>query len=175
MLTRQEWKDVVDFSKTVDARIVTSFATSTGTRDAAGLWTPDQAQQFVDYTKSIGGSIAAAEFMNEPNMPEGAATPKGYDAAAYGRDVTAFHAWAKQALPGMVFLGPGAAGEGTLIVPGAMRLLTSESLLTATGPAFDTFSYHSYGGVSSRCGVFGKAATTSANWLLISWRMYESF
>jgi len=163
VLTRQEWKGVVDFSKAVDAKIVTSFATSTGTRDVAGLWTPDQAQQFVDYTKSIGGSIAAAEYMNEPNMPEGAATPKGYDAAAYGRDVAVFHAWAKQALPGMVFLGPGAAGEGTLIFPGAMRLLTSESLLTATGPAFDAFSYHSYGGVSSRCGVFGKAATTTAD------------
>jgi hypothetical protein len=163
VLTRQQWKGVVDFSKAVDAKIVTSFATSGGTRDANGLWTPEQAQQFVDYTNSIGGSIAAAEFMNEPNMPEGAATPKGYDAAAYGRDVTVFHAWAKRALPGMVFLGPGAAGEGTLIVPGAMRLLTSESLLTATGPAFDAFSYHSYGGVSSRCGMFGKAATTSAD------------
>lgn len=161
VLTRQEWKGVVDFSKAVDARIVTSFATSVGTRDASGLWTPAQALQFVDYTKSIGGSIAAAEYMNEPNMPEGAATPKGYDAAAYGRDVAVFRAFAKQALPGMIFLGPGSSGEGTPIAPGAMRLLTSESLLTATGPAYDAFSYHSYGGVSSRCGMFSKAATTS--------------
>ncbi len=181
VLTRQQWKGVVDFSKAVDAKIVTSFATSTGTRDAAGLWTPVQARQFVDYTKSIGGSIAAAEFMNEPNMPEGAATPKGYDAAAYGRDVAVFRAFAKQELPGMVFLGPGAAGEGTLIVPGAMRLLTSESLLTATGPAFDAFSYHSYGGVSSRCGAFGKAATTTADaalseeWLSRSERVIDFY
>jgi hypothetical protein len=162
VLTRQQWKGVVDFSKAVDAKIVTSFATSLGTRDASGVWTPDQAQQFVAYTKSIGGSIAAAEYMNEPNIPEGGGTPKGYDAAAYGKDVAIFHAFVKQALPDMVFLGPGAAGEGTLIVPGAMHMLASTDLLTATGPVFDAISYHSYGAVSSRCGMFGAAATTSA-------------
>ena len=58
VLTRQQWKGVVDFSKATDARIVTSFATSMGTRDAAGMWTPGQAQQLVGYTKSIGGNIA---------------------------------------------------------------------------------------------------------------------
>ena len=163
VLTRQEWKGVVDFSKAVDAKIVTSFATSMGTRDAAGLWTPEQAKQFVAYTKSIGGSIAAAEYMNEPNIPEGGGTPKGYDAAAYGKDVSIFHTFVKQALPGMVFLGPGAAGEGTLIVPGAMKMLASADLLTATGPVFNAISYHSYGAVSSRCGMFGPAATISAD------------
>jgi heparanase 1 len=40
----------------VDAEIVTSFATSAGTRNAAGVWTPDQARQFLAYTKSTGGS-----------------------------------------------------------------------------------------------------------------------
>ena len=46
VLTREEWKGVVDFSRAVDAKIVTSFATSAGTRDAAGVWTPDQAKKF---------------------------------------------------------------------------------------------------------------------------------
>ena len=41
-----------------------------GTRDAAGVWTPKVAQGFMAYTKSAGGSIAAAEFMNEPTFPE---------------------------------------------------------------------------------------------------------
>jgi heparanase len=36
VLTRQQWKGVVDFSRAVDAKIVTSFATSPGTRDARG-------------------------------------------------------------------------------------------------------------------------------------------
>src|SRR4051794_19818695 len=49
VLTRQQWKGVVDFSKAVDARIVTSFATSIGTRNARGIWTPGLAKRFVDY------------------------------------------------------------------------------------------------------------------------------
>src|SRR6185503_2994564 len=40
VLTRPQWKGVVDFSNAVDAKLVTSFATSPGTRDARGLWTP---------------------------------------------------------------------------------------------------------------------------------------
>src|ERR1035437_483851 len=34
VLTRQEWKGVIDFSQAVNAKIVTSFAISPGTRDA---------------------------------------------------------------------------------------------------------------------------------------------
>ncbi len=161
VLTRAEWKGVIEFSKAVDAKLVTSFATSMGTRDASGAWTPTEAKVWVDYTKSIGGSIAAAEFMNEPNFASGGGVPQGYDAAAFGRDITAFHAFQKQELPGMIFLGPGAVGEGTMIVPGNMKMLSSTDMLAATGPAFDVFSYHSYGAVSSRCAMMGAAATTS--------------
>jgi hypothetical protein len=71
VLTREQWKGVADFARAVDARLVTSFATSGGTRDAAGNWTPVQARQILDYTKSIGGSIAAAEYMNEPTYADG--------------------------------------------------------------------------------------------------------
>ncbi|MGA2047068.1 MAG: hypothetical protein ABSG96_05220 [Terracidiphilus sp.] len=163
VLTRHQWKGVVDFSHAVNAEIVTSFAISPGTRDASGAWTSDQAQQFVAYNKSIGGNISAAEFMNEPNIAEIGGAPKSYDAAAYGRDIAAFRAFAKQALPGLIFLGPGSVGEGTLMPPSAMHLLTSVDLFTATGPVFDAVSYHSYGAVSSRCGAFGGPATTSAD------------
>ena len=52
------WKGVVEFAKAVDAEIVTSFATSMGTRDAAGTWTPVEVKKALDYTQSIGGSIA---------------------------------------------------------------------------------------------------------------------
>ena len=41
VLNRAQWRAVVDFAQAVDARIVTSFAVSSGTRDAAGIWTPD--------------------------------------------------------------------------------------------------------------------------------------
>src|SRR5579863_4636418 len=49
VLTREQWKGVVDFSHAANARIITSFATSAGTRDAAGVWTPDQARRFLAY------------------------------------------------------------------------------------------------------------------------------
>jgi heparanase len=104
VLTRQQWKGVIDFSKTVDARIVTSFANSVGTRDAAGVWTTAQAKRFLDYTKSVGGSIAAAEFMNEPNLAAMGGAPAGYDGAAYGRDFKIFRAFAKQTAPEMLIL-----------------------------------------------------------------------
>lgn len=43
----------------------------------------------MEYTKSIGGSFAAAEFMNEPNLATMGGAPAGYDANAYGRDFSA--------------------------------------------------------------------------------------
>jgi hypothetical protein len=181
VLTRKQWKGVVDFSHAVNADLVTSFVISAGVRDTAGVWTPDQAHQIAEYTKSIGGSIAAAEFMNEPNIAEMGGAPKGYDAAAYARDVAVFRVFAKKEIPGMLFLGPGSAGEGTLMTPSSMGTLSSANLLTATGPVFDIVSYHSYGAVSSRCAIFGEAATTSADaalseeWLARSARIEEFY
>ncbi len=171
VLTRREWKGVIDFARAVDPRIVTSFAVSQGTRDAAGVWTPKTAQAFLAYTKSAGGDIAAAEFMNEPTFAEMGGAPKGYDAQAYARDFAVFQAWAKANAPKMQILGPGGVGEGTPIAPASMHLLTSEDILRATGPVFEVFTYHSYGAVSQRCASMGAAAETtsdaalSADWL----------
>jgi hypothetical protein len=169
VLTRKQWKDVVDFSHAVNAEIVTSFAVSAGTRDSAGVWTPDQARQLAEYTKSIGGSISAAEYMNEPNAADMGGAPKGYDAAAYGRDVNLFRAFAKKEIPGMLIIGPGSVGEGAQMVPTSIHILTSADLLTATGQAFDAFSYHFYGGVSSRCAGLGASRTTAADALSAEW------
>jgi hypothetical protein len=162
VLTRQQWKGVVDFSHAVDAKIITSFATSPGTRDAAGVWTPTEASKFLAYTKSIGGSVAAAEFMNEPTYAAMGGAPKGYDAAAYGRDVAVFRPFIKQAAPDMIFLGPGSVGEGgTLTIQMGAGMLKTEDLLKATGPVVDAFSYHFYGAASQRCATMGAALQTT--------------
>jgi heparanase 1 len=177
VLTRAEWKGVVDFAKAANAQIVTSFAISAGTRDAAGVWTPEQAQAFLNYTESIGGSIAAAEFMNEPTFAAMGGAPQGYSAADYARDFAVFHNFIRAAAPHMIVLGPGGVGEGTSLVPAGMHALATADILAATGPVFDVMSYHSYGAVSSRCGRMGSAATTtedaalSADWLARSGRM----
>jgi hypothetical protein len=172
VLTRRQWKGVVDFAPAVDARIVTSFATSAGTRDAGGVWTPEQARQFLAYTKSIGGSIAAAEYMNEPTFAEIGGAPKGYNAAAYARDIAVFQAFVKEAAAGMVILGPGSVGEGIPLAPAGMAMgqLKTEDLLAAAGPAFDAFSYHFYGAVSKRCaGTIPEAGTTPEDALSEQW------
>jgi len=163
VLTRAEWKGVLDFSKAVNAEIVTSFATGGGTRDANGLWTPAEASKFVNATHAMGGKIAAAEFMNEPTFVSAAGVPKGYDGASYGRDYAVFQPFFRKAAPEAILLGPGSVGEGIDLAGGAMKLLPSTELLAAMGPnAVDAFSYHFYGGVSSRCGgAMGSAGTTT--------------
>jgi hypothetical protein len=154
VLTHQQWQGVIEFSKAVDARIVTSFANGVGTRNAEGVWTSGQAKWFLDYTASLGGDIAAAEFMNEPNMAAMGGAPAGYDAAAYGRDFKIFHAFAKQAAADMQILGPGSVGS---------ELLKTRDLLAASQPAHvDAFSYHHYGAVSQRCAAQDHQTTPEA-------------
>jgi Glycosyl hydrolase family 79, N-terminal domain len=172
VLTRQQWEGLVSFAKAVDARIVTSFAISPGTRDAAGAWTPAQASRLLNYTKSIGGRIAAAEFMNEPNLASMGGAPVGYDATAYGRDFKLFRDFAKRYAPEMLILGPGSVGETTGewgVAYGTAPVLNTRDLLVSSGPGIDAFSYHHYGATSRRCAALGKQtavdAALSEEWL----------
>lgn len=172
VLTRAAWKGVVDFSRAVGAEIVTSVATSAGTRDAEGVWTPAQAKAVLDYTKSLGGRIAATEFMNEPTFAVIGGAPSGYDAAAFAKDVAVFTRLLRKESPDTIFLGPGSVGEGMSLVPGgtSIPMLRTDDLMRATGPAFDAFSYHFYGTVSRRCTAsLAGAGTTPEEGLTADW------
>ena len=162
VLTREEWKGVIDFSHAVNAEIVTSVATGPGSRDAQGVWTSDQARQLIEYTKVAGGRIAASEFMNEPTYAAMGGAPKGYDAASYGRDVAVFRTFLRKTAPDTLFLGPGSVGEGPFAMPMAGGVLKSEDLLHAAGPIFDVFSYHLYAAASQRCASMGASSQTTA-------------
>jgi heparanase 1 len=170
VLSRAQWKGVVDFARAVNAQIVTSFATGAGTRDAAGVWTAEQAARLAEYTSAIGGRIAAAEFMNEPNLAVMGGAPAGYDAAAYGRDFKRFHAFARAAAPDMLILGPGSVGEtADESGPADGSSLTTRNLLAASRPAaVDAVSYHHYGALSRRCAAMG-AQTTADGALSEEW------
>ena len=171
VLTRKEWKGVIDFSHAVDAEIVSSFAISPGVRDTNGVWTPVEATKVLSYTRSAGGKIVAAEMFNEPTFAVMGGAPKGYDAAAYGRDFRAFDAFVKQAAPDMKVVGPGSIGEAQSLgsMPG-IQLLKSTDMLTAAGPGVDVFSYHFYGGVSQRCTRMGATSqATPAQALTKDW------
>jgi heparanase 1 len=162
VLIRKEWKGVVDFGKAVDAKLVTSFAISDGVRDKDSIWTPAQAQALVNYTHSIGGTIAAAELFNEPTYASYGGAPKGYNATTFAKDFARFSSFVKSNLPGMIVLGPGSTGEGGILPASRMGILKTEDLLTADPtPKFDVFSYHYYGGASKRCAPAGTPGSIS--------------
>ncbi|MCP3464168.1 hypothetical protein [Bradyrhizobium sp. CCGUVB23] len=163
VLSRAQWRGVVDFARAVDAQIVTSFAISAGSRNADGRWTSGQAQQLLSFTQSLGSRIAAAEFMNEPTLAATNGAPPGYDAKAYGRDFAIFHSWMRQHAPDTLIVGPGSVGDSSS--PSADGIRTRD-LLEASGRGLDRLSYHHYNTLSPRCGVHDDPAQAlSADWL----------
>jgi Glycosyl hydrolase family 79, N-terminal domain len=156
VLTTHRWRDVIDFSKAVNAPIVTSFAISPGTRDSKGVWKPDSARRMIAATRAAGGQMAAAEFMNEPDLPAIGGAPAGYNAAAYARDFAAFHDFMKRTAPHVMILGPGTMGRGSL----------AAELFRTSASAIDAASYHFYGDLSERCTPTHSAdAALSEEWL----------
>ena len=174
VLTRQQWLGSLDFSRAVDAPIVTSVPNGEGTRGSDGVWRPDQTRTWLAFTKAHGGMIAAAEYFNEPTLASMGGAPKGYDAAAFGRDFRVFDAFMRQEYPGTKLLAPGSVGEttGNWGVArggyGNMEVLPAADLAASTGDA-DAFSYHHYGAVSQRCAAMDHQTSAdqalSEDWL----------
>ena len=174
VLTRQQWLGAIEFSRAVDAPIVTSLPNGEGTRGPGGLWRPDQARTWLAFTKAHGGTVAAAEYFNEPTLASMGGAPKGYDAAAFGRDFRVFDAFMRKEHPGTQLLAPGSVGEttGDWGVAqggyGSMQVLPAADLAASTGDA-DAFSYHHYGAVSQRCVAMGHQTSAdqalSEDWL----------
>ena len=166
VLTRGEWKGVIDFAQAVGAKLVTSFAISAGVRNADGVWTPDQARKFVAYTRSVGGDVVGAEFFNEPDMPVYGGAPTGYSAADYARDFAIFHRFAQADAPDMAIVGPGSVGEAVLqprmSETTTSRFISTNSIFLASPrPKYAVFSYHFYGAASIRCASLGGGAQTT--------------
>jgi hypothetical protein len=108
------------------------------------------------YTRSLGGSIAAAEFTNEPDLVSIDGKTKGYDATEYGRDFRTFLMLVKQTAPEMIILGHATIGTTA----------TVSDLFAAAGPGIDAVSYHYYGALSARCsGAQTPEAAASDQWL----------
>lgn len=185
VLTRQQWKNVVAFSKAVDAPIVTSFAVSNGTRGADGVWTTEQAQRQLDLTREAGGSIYAAEFFNEANMPSAAPEmPKSYHAENYGAEFRIFRDWARIQAPEMKVLGVGGVGEAGLLAghvdPQFGSHVSSDDMMKQNPDSVDVVSYHFYGSVSQRClglgmGTAIKGHALGAEWLDMTVRDFKYY
>jgi heparanase len=179
VLTRQQWRSVVAFSKAADAPIVTSFAVSGGTRGADGVWTTDQAQRVADLTSQEGGTLYAAEFFNEPNLPSAAeGMTEGYNADNYAREFRIFRDWAKKAVPQMKIIGPGGANEGSMFKerqanepehPLLKGHIATEDMMARNPGTLDAVSYHFYGSVSQRCAALNKGTAVKADALTPAW------
>ena len=159
VLTRAQWAGVVDFVRATGSKLVVSFPVSPGARNADGSWNPDQARRLVAYTRKLGGSIYAAELINEPNVGTMVGLPPNYDAAAFALDIAAFRTFAAKEAPNMKIVGPGSTGEAGFTLfprfPGAMR--TEAMMMAQPRPIFDIFSYHFYGTNSKRCSAMDKS------------------
>jgi heparanase 1 len=174
VLTRQQWLGAIAFSRAVDAPIVTSLPNSEGTRGADQVWQPDQARRWLAFTKDHGGTIAAAEYFNEPTLASMGGAPKGYDAAAFGRDFQVFDAFMRKEYPATKLLAPGSVGEANAdwgVASGGygdLKVLAAAELAASTGDA-DAFSYHHYGAASQRCAAMGHQTSAdqalSEDWL----------
>jgi hypothetical protein len=76
VLTRQQWSDAIAFSHAVDEPIITSVPDGEGTRGADQVWRSDQTRRWLAFTTDHGGTIAAAEYFNEPTMAAMGGAPK---------------------------------------------------------------------------------------------------
>ncbi len=102
VLTRDQWRGVIDFARAVDARVGASFAVSEGPRDAEGVWQTEQAQRLIDLTRESGGELAYAEYINEPNAASMGRLPADYSVEDYTRDFAIFRQWAAREVPDML-------------------------------------------------------------------------
>lgn len=155
VLTRAQWRGVIDFAAAVNAKIGLSWAVSDGVRGPDGHWKSEQAQRLVDLTRQAGGEIAWSEFINEPNAASQGHLPVNYAVPDYTRDFRTFREWAARAAPRMKIVGPGGVGEGAGVgnipVADRSRYLLTEELMQASPGTVDVMSYHFYGIVSQRC------------------------
>ena len=151
VLTRQRWREALDFAEAVNAKVVTSFTVSHGVRDADHNWTTRVAEPWMAYTRSIGRQVYAAELYNEPNAPEPPEVPHGISVDQFGRDYSTFSAFMGKAAPQVKLAGP---GNATLGIPGVRSIMkpTAEDYAKAQPkPRFEIFSYHFYPALSQRC------------------------
>lgn len=158
VLTKEQWMGVLDFVKAVGAKLLVSVANCEGIHSAKEPWNPCQAKLLFDFSKEYGVPIAAAEFMNEPNLLSGSGAPAGYTFDDYIRDQDIFNKWLHEYYPDTLAVGPCSIGGGQIgklkVEEGLLKIVSrkmgTEKLLKGSKEPMDVFSYHFYNGVSER-------------------------
>lgn len=151
VLTKEQWNGALDFARAVDAKILTSVANTDGAHNADGTWNSEQAKLLWDYSRDYGVPIAAAEFMNEPNIMALEGAPKGYTPADFGRDQDLFFRFIRENYPETILAGPSACADsidGNSI--SGIKVYPTQELLQYCHEKPEAFSYHFYYGISER-------------------------
>lgn len=175
VLTKDQWKDVLDFVRDTNGKLMVSVANCPGLHSADEPWTPEEAEKLFSFSKEYGVPILAAEFANEPNMLEDTGFPAGYTAADYRRDQDLFFKWMKENYPEALAVGPSNLDPGEIsfgpkqespsgpsggVENLSRNMATCDELLEGTEVPLDVYSHHYYNGVSERLG----AVMPSSHW-----------
>ena len=172
VLTKEQWIGVLDFVKAVDGKLLISVSNCAGDHPLNGELDLTQTKKIFDFSHAYGVDIAAAEFMNEPNMLEFSGAPKGYTAADYARDQDIFFGWVRKHYPDCLLVGPCTTGDTSVIssdkgmgagIANMMKTCTTDELMAGTKVPPDVFSYHYYNGISERLASMMPAAHWSGD------------
>jgi heparanase len=167
VLTQDEWRGVLDFSKAVDAEIITSLGVTAGARDSNGVWTPTQLKELLDFTLASGGSIAAVQFMNEPSLALRQGVPAHFTPNAFGQDVAVFTEFMKKASPNTMRLGPDVLGDGSRDMGSIVKV--QDLMAGVPVGSFTGFAYHFYYKASQRCNPNPPVGTREQDALTTAW------
>lgn len=149
---------MLDFVKAVNGKLLISVSNCEGDHPNNDPLDLKQTKKIFDFSHNYGVDIAAAEFMNEPNMLSISGAPNGYTASDYSRDLDIFNSWVKENYPDCLLAGPCALeniGENDVAKLGGgigdlVSLCSTEDLMKDAKTDLDVYSYHYYNGISER-------------------------
>ena len=160
VLRHDRWQALTSLARNSGNVLLLSFPVSDGARSTDGQWSPEQARRLVAMTRKQRAPLRAVEFINEPNLVDLGALPKGYAAKDYARDFLIFRDFVRRELPAAIILGHSSSGRGGEMPP--------EDIAREAAGESDAVSYHFYGALSERCTEYGNQ-TTEAHALSESW------
>ena len=161
VLTRDQWANILNFVKAVNAKLIVSASNCAGDHKDNGPLDLTQIKKLFALTDELGGKIDAFEFMNEPNMLQISGAPIWYTFEDYVRDQDIANDWVRKNYPDCLIVGPCNTGmtdekpEGQLKEMGSgignmMPMGTVHDLMKGHKVKMDVYSYHYYNGVSER-------------------------
>ena len=162
VLTREQWANIINFVKAVDAKLLVSASNCQGDHMDGGPIDLTQIKKLFALTEELGGSIDAFEFMNEPNMLQISGAPVGYTFEDYVRDQDIANKWVRENYPNCLIVGPCNTGlteeadkSSPMATMGAgmgnmMPMGTVHDLMKGHQVKMDVYSYHYYNGISER-------------------------